>query len=162
MILRTAVLGDAERVAALISMAFQVEAFFVDGDRTNADVVRARMQRGSFLLIEDGPADPRSSEPGALAGCVYVETRGDRGYFGMLSTDPGRQHQGLGRALVTAAEDHCRTAGCREMEIEIVNLRTELPPFYHRLGYVENGTRPFNQPERAKKPCHFVVMTKKL
>ena len=153
MITRMAMLEDAEDVAALITRAFEVEAFFVTGDRTSADAVRARMQRGSFLLVDDGR--------GGLAGCIYVETRGDIGYFGMLSIDPERQGQGLGRQLVATAEDHCRSAGCREMEIEVVDLRTELPPFYRRLGYVETGTRPFNQPERATRPCHFVVMSKR-
>jgi ribosomal protein S18 acetylase RimI-like enzyme len=152
--LRKAEIDDAARVAALITLAFRVEEFFVDGDRTNADAVRARMQQGAFLVGEDVNR--------ALAGCVYVETRGNRGYFGMLSIDPERQGQGLGRQLVTTAEEHCRAAGCRVMEIEVVNLRTELPPFYRRLGYIEAGTRPFNQPDRAKLPCHFIVMTKEL
>jgi ribosomal protein S18 acetylase RimI-like enzyme len=152
--MREAQAEDAAAVAALIMLAFRVEEFFVDGDRTSADAVRARMQQGAFLLVEDVDR--------VLAGCVYVETRGDRGYFGMLSIDPERQGQGLGRQLVATAEKRCRAAGCREMEIEVVNLRTELPPFYRRLGYTETGTRPFNQPDRAKRACHFVVMTKPL
>lgn len=154
MITRTAGPEDAARVAALITLAFRVEAFFVDGDRTNADAVRSRMQQGAFLVLEDAA--------GGLLGSIYIEVRGDRGYFGMLSTDPERQRQGIGRQLVAAAEDFCRQAGCREMEIEVVNLRTELPPFYRRLGYTERGTRAFNQTERARMPCHFIVMAKRL
>ena len=146
--------GDARAVAALISLAYRVEDFFKIGDRTDEDGVLARMKNGSFLLLED--------DPGALAGCVYVEVRGDIGYFGMLSVDPSRQGQGLGSQLIAAAEDRCRTAGCRDMEIEVVNLRTELPPFYHRFGYVESGTRPFFDQEFAKLPCHLIVMTKSL
>jgi ribosomal protein S18 acetylase RimI-like enzyme len=152
--MREAEAEDAARVAALITLAFRVEEFFVDGDRTTANAVRARMQHGAFLLMEDADR--------TLAGCIYVDTRGDRGYFGMLSIDPERQGRGLGRQLVTAAEERCRAAGCREMEIEVVNLRTELPPFYRRLGYTETGTRPFNQLDRAKLACHFIVMTKEL
>jgi GNAT superfamily N-acetyltransferase len=151
---RLAVPSDAPAVAALISLAYRVEDFFKTGDRTDEADVRARMARSAFLLLED--------DAGALAGCVYVDVRGETGYFGMLSVDPTRQGQGLGARLIAAAEDHCRSAGCREMELEVVHLRTELPPFYRRFSYVESGTRPFFDQEHAKLPCHLIVMTKSL
>lgn len=144
---------EAAELAALISKAYEVEAFFKIGDRTDAADVRDRMRRGRFLVL-DGPD--------GLAGCVYLVINGDKGYFGLLSIDPLRQKQGLGARLIAAAEDECRKAGCREMEIEVVNLRTELPPFYRQFGYQETGTRPFPDVERATRPCHFIVMTKRL
>ena len=144
---------EAQTLAALISKAYEVEAFFKIGDRTDAADVRDRMRRGRFLVLD---------APGGIAGCVYVVVNGDRGYFGLLSIDPARQKQGLGARLIAAAEDACRSAGCHEMEIEVVNLRTELPPFYRRFGYEEAGTRPFPDVERATRPCHFIVMTKPL
>ena len=51
---------------------------------------------------------------------------------------------------------------CRYMELHVVNLRTELPPYYRKLGYDEQGTGPFPDPETATQPCHFVVMRKRL
>ena len=152
--LRVAGSVDAEDVARLITRAYRVEDFFVRGDRANADDVRARMVRGQFLVLEDSRA--------AMVGCVFVEARDDRGYFGMLSIDPAHQRKGLGTQLVTAAEDHCRKAGCQEVEIEVDNIRTELPPFYRALGYRESGVRPFPDVQRPKLPCHFVVMTRSL
>ena len=149
--LRIATAADAAALAALISRAYRVEDFFKHGDRTDADDVRGRMSRGEFLVLEDA---------GRLAGAVYVQMNGERSYFGMLSIDPARQQQGLGARLVAEAEAHCRAAGSREMEIEVVDLRTELPPFYRRYGYVETGTRPFT--DGSKLPCHFIVMTKPL
>ena len=154
MVIRPSRSDEADTVAALITLAYRVEAFFVTGDRTDAADVRRWMQRGEFLVLED--------PPGVLAGCVYVEVRNERGYFGMLSVDPARQGHGFGRALVEAAEARCQAAGCHEMEIEVVNLRTELPPFYRRLGYGEGGTRPFPSDERMTRPAHFIVMTKSL
>jgi hypothetical protein len=47
------------------------------------------------------------------------------------------------------------------VDIRVVNLRTELPPFYRRLGYVEQRTEPFTDP-RAHRPCHFICMSKTL
>lgn len=153
MTIRTATPAEAPALAALISLAYRVEDFFKIGDRTDAEDVRARMTSGDFLVIEDQRG---------IAGCVYVTRHGDVGYFGMLSIDPDRQGQGLGSQLIAAAEAHCRTAGCRTMELEVVNLRTELPPFYRRFGYTESGTRPFPDTDRASRPCHFIVMSKPL
>ena len=72
------------------------------------------------------------------------------------------QHRGLGRRLVDEAENYARACGCRAMDLRIVNLRAELPPFYRRLGYIETGTEPFPAEIKSKLPCHFVVMSKPL
>jgi len=48
------------------------------------------------------------------------------------------------------------------MDLQIVNVRAELPGFYRRLGYVENGTAPFPQGVPVKLPCHSVKMSKDL
>ena len=151
--MRLAVPQDAEDIARLVNAAFRLERFFIDGDRTNPDKVLALLQKGKFLLAEN---------TGAITGCVYVELRGERGYFGLLAVDPSKQGSGLGSRLVAAAEDDCRAAGCRFMDLTIVNLRTTLPGFYRHLGYVENGTEPFSPDQRATQPCHLIKMTKPL
>ncbi len=153
MIARIATPDEAPRLAALINLAYRVEDFFKIGDRTDLADVRAHMAGGAFIVLDEG---------GELAGCIYVATHDNVGYFGMLSIDPVRQGTGLGRRLIGEAEEYCRAAGCRTMELEVVNLRLELPPFYRRFGYVESGTRPFPDAERTSRPCHFVVMTKAL
>jgi GNAT superfamily N-acetyltransferase len=145
--------SDADAVAALVNRAFEVEAFFIERPRTNPAEIASMCGRGVFLLAE---------QDGALAGCVFVETRGERGYFGLLSVDPTRQGQGIGGRLVAAAENHCRRAGCRAMDIRVVNLRKELPPYYRGRGYRETGREPFPEDEPTKLPCEFVVMSKPL
>jgi len=150
---RDATASDAGAIAGLVNRAFLVERFFVDGDRTSPTEISRLLDVGAFLLAETD---------GRLVACVYVELRGARGHFGMLSVDPSRQGQGLGRLLVAAAEERCRREGCRMMEIHVVDLRQELPPLYRRLGYVEVGTEPFPDKERAKRPARFIVMTKPL
>ena len=127
--------------------AFRTECFFADGDRTDPEKVRALLHKGKFLLVEDG---------GELTGCVYVELRGERGYFGLLAVDPAAQRSGLGSRMVAAAEEHCRAAACRFMDLTIVNLRKECLAFYRRLGYVESGTLPFPADQNTNQPCHLV------
>ncbi|HUJ33358.1 MAG TPA: GNAT family N-acetyltransferase [Candidatus Acidoferrum sp.] len=145
--------GDAGAIARVINLAFRVERFFVERDRTSAEEVRARLKSGKFLLAE---------EAGQLAGCVYLELRGDRMYFGLLAVDPARQKKGLGRTLIAAVENLGREAGCRFVDIRVVNLRAELPPIYRRLGYVVTGTAPFTAGIKTKVPCHFIDMSKPL
>jgi GNAT superfamily N-acetyltransferase len=151
--IRVARTDDASAIATLITLAYRVEDFFITGDRTDAADVKRLMQDGAFLVLE---------EDGVLVGAVYVQVRARSGYFGMLSVDPSRQREGLGRRLIDAAEEWCRTAGCTEMEIEVVSLRTELPPFYERLGYVLAGTRPFPDLHKSRIRCEFLVMKRKL
>ena len=67
----------------------------------------------------------------------------------------------MGKKLIAAAEEHARGAGCAYLDICVVNLRTELPPFYRSLGYEVTGTEEFHG-EPVKMPCHFIVMSKKL
>jgi GNAT superfamily N-acetyltransferase len=152
--MRNAESADAESIARLVNAAFRPERFFVDADRTSPDKVRALLEKGKFLLAEDA---------GVLVACVYVELRGERGYFGLLAVDPARQRTGMGSRMVDAAEDYCRAAGCRFMDLTTVNLRKELPGYYRRRGYVENGTLPFPADQYPPKmPCHLVKMSKSL
>ena len=149
---RKAEAADAGAIAALVNQAFAVERFFVDGDRTDEDEVRGLMARGDFLCAEID---------GELGGCIYLERRGVRGYFGMLSVSPSRQKAGIGRFLVERTEDFFRAAGCVAVDIKIVHLRTELPPYYRALGYAETGTAPFVD-DKLTQDAHFVVMSKPL
>lgn len=88
--------------------------------------------------------------------------RGDRSYLGLLSVEPSRQKTGVGSKLMGAAEEYCAGVGSHYMDLRIVNVRTELPGFYRRLGYVETGTEPSTAGIEHKVPCHFVNMSKGL
>jgi ribosomal protein S18 acetylase RimI-like enzyme len=149
--IRFAQSADVAALAALINAAFRVEQPFIEGDRTNPDGVRTYMQKGKFLLAEGAAG---------LAGCVYVELRGDRGYLGLLGVDPAKQGAGLGRKLMEAAENYFRDADCRAVDLRIVSARTPLPAFYRHLGYVETGTAPFAPDVPFKTPCHYILMSK--
>lgn len=149
-----AVDADIEAITAVINAAFRkAESFFIERDRIDPESVRALMSKGQFLLAEDN---------GTLAGCVYLERRGERTYLGLLAVNPNLQQTGIGSKLMSAAEDHARRSGCHFMDLRIVNLRTENHAFYLRRGYVETGTEPFPSELTTKLPCHFVNLSKSL
>jgi len=152
--IRTAAPADAPKITDVINAAFRVaEEFFIDGLRIGQAEVEQLLGKGAFLLAETGDK---------LSGSVYVEMRGERSYLGLLSVDPASQKSGLGSLLMNEAENYCRQRGSRFMDIYIVNLRQELPPYYRRRGYVENGTTPFPADVPVKIPCHFINMAKLL
>jgi GNAT superfamily N-acetyltransferase len=140
---------------AAINEAFAIEKF-LEGTRTDESRLAAMMEEGEFLIAEDAS--------GKVVASVYVEARGTRGYLGMLAVDPAEQGKGLGRAMVEAAEDSCRRKDCLTMDLLVISLRSDLPPFYRRLGYAETGTEEFH-PSRTLKSgieCHCIVMSKPL
>lgn len=155
-IVRLATPGDIPVLVSLINSAYRVEDFFVNGDRTNVEDVSARMatSNGWFLVID--------GMPGELAGAVYVDVDGPRGHFALLSVDPFLQRKGVGRALIDAAEKHCRSAGCQSLELEIVNLRSDLPDYYTAFGFAAVGTAPFPESRKLSRDAHLVRMSKPL
>lgn len=152
--IRVATAADAPKITAVINAAFRVaEEFFIDGNRITQAEVEEKLTKGAFLLAD---AD------GKLNGCVYVEMRGERSYLGLLSVDPTTQQSGLGSRLMIEAERYCRERGSHAMDIVIVSLRDELPAFYEKRGYIENGTSPFPEDVPTKIPAHFINMSKSL
>src|SRR5258706_16248700 len=96
--------SDARALADLVNRAYEVEGFFVDGQRTDADEIGRMLTDageqtggGEFIVLEDSRA--------RLVAAVHVDARvGDAGgYFGMLSGDPDLQGVGLGTRLVRVA-----------------------------------------------------------
>jgi predicted N-acetyltransferase YhbS len=153
--MRQATAADRPRLVALVNSAFSIESF-IEGTRTSDGGLADQMEKGSFLMAEDGA--------GCLLASVYMERRGGRGYLGMLAVDPAHQGKGLSRRIVEAAEERFRQQGCEAVDITVLSLRAELLPIYRRFGYIETGTEEF-RPSRPLRPgaeCHCIVMSKKL
>jgi N-acetylglutamate synthase-like GNAT family acetyltransferase len=149
---------DIPALVQLINRAYEIEAFFVAGDRTDAAEVSGLFAAGDFIVLEVEPGAP-------LLGCVYIAARPDaRAYLGLLSVEPRAQKAGVGKRLVAAAEEHARGLGARFMELVVVDLREELPVWYGRLGYRVTGEEPIPsaKTERFTKPVKFVRMEKEL
>jgi predicted N-acetyltransferase YhbS len=152
--IRQATESDAANITTVINRAFgEAEHFFVDGDRITAEEVQDSLRTGAFLVAE---------HQGEMVGCVYVEPRGERAYLGLLSVDPDHQHRGVGVRLMRSSENFCIAAACRFMDIKIVNLRTDLPSYYRKFGYIETGSSAFPADVETKIPCHFIDMSKPL
>ncbi len=145
---------DIPEIVRVINAAYRVEDFFVRGNRTNAEDVATRMtaSSGCFIVADRGD--------GVLVAATSVDVHDDRGHFAMLSVDPSVQGKGYGRIMIDAVEDHCRRFGCGHLDIEVVNLREELPAFYERFGFVTTTTAQFSDAAKLTREAHLVLMTK--
>ena len=78
---------------------------------------------------------------GALAGCVFYESRGDHVYFSRLAVLSSYRKRGLGRALIEHVEARARVLGIRRVRLGVrITLSGQLA-YYEHLGYrfFENG-----------------------
>lgn len=153
--IRAANAEDRQRLIPLINAAFSIETF-LEGTRTDEARLAAMMEKGEILLAE--------GEAGQLLASVYTELRGNHGYMGMLAVHPDHQRSGLGRRLLTAAEERFRQLHCVAVDITVLSLRPELLPIYRHCGFVEVGTEPFvpSHPQKADLDCHCIRMSKPL
>ena len=141
-LLRAAGPQDVDAVVALVESAYRgessragwtTEAYLLDGQRTDADEVRAVLPDLLVAEQDDG-----------LVGCCVLSPRDGVGYFGMFAVQPTLQGGGLGSALLAAAEERARSLGLPVVEMTVLSGRTELLAYYQRRGYVDTGqTRPF-------------------
>ncbi|MDB5692481.1 MAG: family acetyltransferase [Alphaproteobacteria bacterium] len=146
--IRRAVQGDLAILHALVERAYRGQES--RGGWTHEDdlLEGARIPAEELAAIL---ADPRqllllAEQDGEAAGCVQVTDKGGgTAHLGLLSVDPGRQAQGLGRRLVAAAEAAAaRAFGASRMEMTVIRQRPELIAWYERRGYARTGEeRPF-------------------
>jgi GNAT superfamily N-acetyltransferase len=153
---RVAVPGDVPSLVDVINRAYVVEEFFITGTRTTEAQARELMAQPDVrFLVIDSPA-------GGIAASVCMKINGDRGYFSMLAVDPAYQGHGLARRLIEAVESACRAAGCHHLDIEVINLRTELPALYAKFGFTPHGTAPITDQHKLLLDAHAIEMTKPL
>jgi GNAT superfamily N-acetyltransferase len=150
--IRRAEKGEAGEIARIVNVAFEVEREFREGDRTSAAEIFGLVEREVFFVAE---------EAGRLIGAVHTAVEGASGYFGMLVVDSSVRRTGVGRALLAAAEEHCRQAGCTKMTMSTGEDRRELIPYYQRLGYRVTAIEPSTSPA-FKRPIRIVRMAKPL
>lgn len=130
-VLRPAEEDDDVRLAALWE-ACGLTVWYND---PAADIARFRAAAGQaeILVLDDGSP--------ALAGSVCVGSDGHRGWIYYLAVRPDLQRRGLGRQLVTAAEDFIRARGLPKIQLMVRPSNARVTAFYRALGYEETPRR---------------------
>ena len=72
---------------------------------------------------------------GQIAGCVYLQVQ-ERGlYLGLLTVSPVLQASGIGKKLLSAAEDFAKDHHCSSIFMQVISIRSDLVAWYERHGY---------------------------
>jgi N-acetylglutamate synthase-like GNAT family acetyltransferase len=165
-----ATLDDVKALNALVNSAYRGESS-KQGWTTEADFlggIRIDEERMAELIEKPGSVIFKYlDEQNKITGCVHLEKKGDKLYLGMLTVSPVEQGRGVGKQLISRAEEKAQELKCYSIYMTVLIERTELIAWYERLGYINTGERkpfPMNDPRFGlpKKFLEFLVMEKKL
>ncbi|WP_174984684.1 GNAT family N-acetyltransferase [Burkholderia lata] len=111
------------------------EAALVEGPRITSSQLTATLRAADTVLLV-------AEIDGCIAGCIEVRKDGDAAYIGTLAVAPSKQDRGLGKALLTEAEQFAVRRWKSETAVMVVlSARHELIDFYLRRGYTRTGER---------------------
>jgi ribosomal protein S18 acetylase RimI-like enzyme len=96
-----------------------------------------------FHRALDGPTSTvlGARRDGALIGTVMVGHDGHRGWVYYLAVDAQYQGEGIGSALMAAAETWLRSRGALKIQLMVRTGNDEALGFYDKIGYEESDVR---------------------
>lgn len=146
---RAATQDDASRIQQLVQSAFQAEdsrpnwvgnaelasSFRLDVADVSSNIAKPDMV--TLIALDDGDN---------LVATIEVSKRGtDVGRLSMIAVDERYQRGGVGRKVLSYAEDYCRrTWQVKMFSLDALSTRPALIEWYLRRGYRKTGeTSPF-------------------
>jgi hypothetical protein len=100
-----------------------------------ADIALARKGPNSTILL--------GREDAKVVASAMVGHDGHRGWVYYVATAPDRRGQGLGRAIMNAAEDWLRQAGIVKLQLLVRQDNAKASAFYETIGYDEAAVTVF-------------------
>ena len=131
--LAIAAIGDAD-VTAVVSLWERCGLTRPWNDPV-ADIALARKGPNSTILL--GREDEK------IVASAMVGHDGHRGWVYYVAVDPDRRGQGLGRAIMNAAEDWLRQAGIAKLQLLVRQDNAKASAFYETIGYDEAAVTVF-------------------
>lgn len=141
--IRPATAADAPALAALLNhYILHTAVTFNPVPKTTEDILTMIATKAT-----DGHAFLVAEDAGTVMGqASYGQFRGGAGYKTCMehsiSLLPGTPRKGLGRALLTAIEDHARTRGAHQMIAGVSGENPDGQAFHARMGYAHIATIP--------------------
>lgn len=121
--IRAFALRDTESVVAL----WQATGLTRSWNNPYLDIQRKLTVQPELFLVAVNGED--------IVGSVMAGYDGHRGWLYYLASDPAHRGQGIGRALVTAAEEALRELGCPKVQLMVRPGNADVLRFYDSLGY---------------------------
>ena len=167
--LASAALAEASQLTAFVNRAYRgeearqgwtTEADLLDGQRIDEPGMRDLLAAPDTAMLLCRSADDK------MLGSFHAQIKGPVVYLSMLAVAPAGQGQGVGRFLLSAAENYGRQHGCAISKMTVISVRPELIAYYERRGYHLTGaTESFPTDPRygiPKQPLVLLVLEKPL
>ena len=103
------------------------------------DIARKLRVNPEWFLVAEVPSGAAGGEVASLAGSVMAGYEGHRGSINYLAVEPTHQRNGLGGALMAAAEGQLRAAGCPKINLQVRPENAGAIEFYRKIGFVVEG-----------------------
>jgi ribosomal protein S18 acetylase RimI-like enzyme len=122
--IRSAAAEDEQAVIALWRVCDLVASY----NDPAVDFAFARAGACSDVLVGE-------DDSGRIKGSVMVGHDGHRGWLYYVASDPDSRGAGIGRQMVTAAEDWLRERGVAKAQLLVRETNTKVVSFYQHLGF---------------------------
>ena len=110
-----------------------------------ADIALARKNANATILL--------GRENDRIVASAMVGHDGHRGWVYYVAVDPDWRGQGLGRAIMTAAEDWLRQAGIAKLQLLVRHDNAKASAFYETIGYDEAQVAVFAKWLDGREPA---------
>jgi GNAT superfamily N-acetyltransferase len=147
--------GYGRRITVVESAAVRAWEIEVSDQSTAADTAELRNALHEYNFAATGYRDGRDlscvlRDKGRLVAGIAGFTWGGYARIDLLWVDEDLRRQGLGRALLAAAEAEARSRGCMTVVLETHSFQA--PDFYAALGYQKVG-------ETTETPAGYTQLT---
>lgn len=130
------------RVRAFAPGDFEA-AYHLDQSCYPPRIAYSRYALREFLTLPGSQAWVTTEEQGALVGLVIVRrVRRERGHIITLDVREDRRRQGIGRRLLTTAEEWFREQGVKRVRLETAVENPAAVAFWQKAGFEVIGRLP--------------------
>ena len=172
---------DAEQIFSVVNAAYEKEkgntgiAFKVGDRLATVECVHMEREPHQYLVVTWRGKEKEGQREHVVA-CAGIDqkiaadsTEGERMAlnFGPFAVRPDLQCQGIGSTLLEAIDACARFSRASWLEIEVVNHRSDLLPWYEKRGFVTYGQAPLDEEHNCgesniTRPSHFILLRRRV
>ncbi len=93
---------------------------------------------------------------------VWSITSEGRIFFGPFAVDQEYKGKGLGKQLIEQVDRIAEDKLINEMEISVVNHRTDLFPYYEKMGFCRIGSKEFEVKQGLTRPATLIILRRRI
>jgi predicted N-acetyltransferase YhbS len=152
--IRPAESSDAAAIAELQNRAYgPAEDHIIEQPPVRAEELLHRIVGGQWIVA--------AAANGKVVGSACLSRRGAALLISEVAVEPLLHRQGIGRALMRAAEKRASELGSAATVVSVLSARADsLVPYYGSQGYEEVGRRPLASGQGLKVSAELIIMEK--